>query len=153
MLITMIFKRLYSPMRFTYLCLLMLREYVAYITTIHSVSHINCLESDPVFLLPLTHPGPLPMKLFEAALTLKLWWEMEKFLMIVPGLLSSDSPDIINLRVLYSSRGQGNSLLSTTISYPDSCVLPKKPSLLSQCQDLLEVSLSLSLRNNSMTLC
>lgn len=44
----------------------------------HPVRHIKYLESDSFFLLPLTPPCLLPMKLFEAALTLKVWWEAQK---------------------------------------------------------------------------
>lgn len=45
--------------------------------------------------------------------------------MIVLGLLSPDSPDITNSRVLYLSRGGGNSLLSTTVSSRLLCAAQK----------------------------
>lgn len=49
----------------------------------HSVNHTDYLDSDPFLLL--THWCPLPVKLFEAALTLKLWWEAQKELALCQG--------------------------------------------------------------------
>lgn len=51
---------------------------VCYMCHNHSVSHINFLEYDTFFLLPLTHWCWLLVKLLEAALTSILEWEAQK---------------------------------------------------------------------------
>lgn len=75
MVIPMIyFKRLHPPMKF-HLFMFTNAHRVCHMYHNHPVNHANYLESDSLFLLPLTHWCLLPTKLLEAALTLKLWWE------------------------------------------------------------------------------